>query len=98
MAKQKSSTDVKSISQIIALDEFKDIREIAESYDVVEEFYTIFPELKKIAVPKKVEDKVLYIKVENSVWKSELFLYRKQITEKINKFFNKQILKTIKLI
>jgi hypothetical protein len=98
MVKQKPSTDIKSISQIIAQEEFKDIREIAESYNVIEEFYTIFPELKKIATPKKVEDRVLFIKVENSVWKSELFLYRKQITEKINRFFNKQILKTIKLI
>lgn len=98
MVKQKLSTDIKSISQIIEQEEFKNLREIAESYEVVEEFYTIYPELKEIAVPKKVEDGVLFLKVENSVWKSELFLYRKQITEKINNFFNKQILKTIKLI
>ncbi|MEG8946687.1 DUF721 domain-containing protein [Rosettibacter firmus] len=99
MGKRKSLISFKSISDIIQTEkEFEKIREIAENYNVVEEFDNIFPELKEIAKAKKVDKQTLYLKVENAVWKSELNFQKKVLINKINKFFGKEVIKTIKFL
>jgi predicted nucleic acid-binding Zn ribbon protein len=47
---------------------------------------------------KKVENKALYVKVEDSIWKNELKLNQKNILNNINAHFKEQIVNTIKFI
>jgi len=46
----------------------------------------------------EIEKRSLFIKVENSVWRNELNLQRRIIIEKINKYFDKDVVQTIKFI
>ena len=96
MGKQRTHSKFKSISDVIEGEkEFEDIRRAAKNYSVVDEFSKIFPEIKSITEAVKVNKSVLYLKVENSVWKSELNLKKNLMVEKINKYFNEKIISTI---
>lgn len=89
----------KSITDIIKSDDaFEEVRKISKDYNVVEEFNLIFPDLGKVAQPIKVEKKTLFLKVENSVWRSELNFKQKIIIEKINKYFNEQLIKSVRFV
>lgn len=89
----------KSIAEIISGDEaLKNIRELVKKADVVEKFEIIFPDLKKIARAVKVEKNVLYLSVENSVWRSELKFKQKIIIDKINAYFKETIIKSVKFL
>jgi hypothetical protein len=72
------------------------IRKIIKQSDVVIEFYKIFPELKKVVKPLKVEKKVLFISVENSILRSELKFQEGLIVSKVNKYFNEERIKAIR--
>jgi hypothetical protein len=99
MAKYHSRSSFKSLSEIINEEkQFSNLRETTKNYDVVEKFEIIFPELKIIAQAKKIEKKVLFLKVENSVWKSELNLRKNIIAERLNKAFGEELIKTIKFL
>ena len=63
------------------------IKKIINESDVVREFNKIFPDFEKVVVPLKVEKKILFLKVENPAWRSELKFKENQIVEKINKYF-----------
>ncbi|MFH1197954.1 MAG: DUF721 domain-containing protein [bacterium] len=76
--------------------EFEKMRHAIEEYDVVEKFKEIFPDLKSVAKPVKAEKATLFLRVENSVWRSELNIRRSLMIEKINKFFSKKIITAIK--
>ena len=89
----------KSISQIISGEKnFEEIRTVAKNFKIVEEFEKIFPDLVMVAKPVKAVKKVLYIKTENSVWRSELNLRQKLLIEKINDYFKEEVIKSIKFI
>jgi len=72
------------------------VRRIVKASDVVIDFDKIFPRLKKIAVPQKVDKMFLKLKVSNSVWRSELKFKEREIVERINKFYNEERIKGIK--
>ena len=89
----------KSITEIIKSDKaFEEVRKISKDYNVVEEFNAIFPDLGKVAQAVKVEKKTLYLKVENSVWRSELNFRQKIMIDKINNHFNEQIIKSVRFV
>lgn len=99
MARWKSNSGFKSLTEVIDDNkEFENLRETVKNYNIVEEFSKIFPELLQITQAVKVEKKVLFLRVENSVWKSELNFQKNIIAEKINKYFNKQVIKTIRFL
>ena len=99
MARQQSLSSFKSIDQILNNEtEFSNLRETVKNYSIVDEFEKIFPELKSITQAVKVEKQVLFLRVENSVWKSELNFRKNLITEKINKYFGEQVIKTIRFL
>jgi hypothetical protein len=99
MGKRYSRSSFKSVAEVISKEEeFSNLRETVKNYDAAEKFEIIFPELKQIAQAVKVEKKFLFLKVENSVWKSELNLKKNLIAEKINKFFGEEVIKTIKFL
>ena len=99
MAKRLSRSSFKSVSEIISNEKnFSGLRETIKNLDVVEGFEKIFPELKQLAVAVKVEKKVLFLRVENSVWKSELNLRKNLLIEKVNRFFGEEVIKSIRFL
>jgi hypothetical protein len=99
MALQRTLSGFKSINDVfVSGKEFEKIRETVKNYSVVEGFQIIFPELSKIAQAIRLEKKTLFLRVENSVWKSELNFQKALLIEKINKHFNEQVIKTVKFI
>lgn len=89
----------KSIPDVIKKEKaFTAVRKKALEYDITSGFNEIFPELKTIAKAVKVEKEILYLRVENSVWRSELNLKRNQIVEKVNKHFDSKVIKNIKFV
>ena len=99
MGKRYSRSGFKSISEVIEKEkEFSGLRETVKNYDVAGEFEKIFPELKPIAKAVKVEKKLLFLKVDNSVWKSELNFQKSLMVEKINKHFKNEVIKSIKFL
>ena len=76
----------------------KKIRNIVNESSVVTEFNKIFPEFKTWVIPLKVEKKRLFLKVENPAWRNELKFKEEEIIRKINKKFNKEIIKWLKFI
>ncbi len=99
MGKRYSHSGIKSISEVIDKEnEFSSLREIVKNYDITEEFVRIFPELKLIAQAVKADKKILFLKVENSVWKSELNFMKNVMIEKINKYYKNEVIKSIKFL
>jgi hypothetical protein len=100
MVKQRTSTKkFKSLTEIIETDkEFEKLKESLKRFDVVNEFENIFPELTLIAKAIKVDKQTLFLKVDNSVWKSELNLQKNILIKKINNYFKEEIIKTIKFL
>ena len=76
--------------------EFDGLRKKIKETEVVEIFIEIFPDLGKVAKALKVDKKTLFLKVENSVWRSELKFSESVIVEKINTFFKEERIKYIK--
>jgi hypothetical protein len=90
---------IKSVFDVIAEEkEFEKFRRAAKNFDVVEKFGEIFPDIISIAKPVKVEKNILYLHVDNSVWRSELNLRQKLIAERVNAFFKEDIIKSVKFI
>jgi hypothetical protein len=89
----------KNLNEILSGEkEFDKFRTAISSYEVIERFSEIFPELNKIIVPVKIVKSVLFLRVDNSVWRSELNFRREILIKKINVFFKKEIVKSIKFI
>jgi len=99
MVKQHTHSSFKSLNDIIDQEkDFESIRETIKNYSIVEDFGKIFPELKNIAKVKKVEKGILFLEVENSVWKSELNFQKNKVIEKINNYYKVEVIKTIKFL
>jgi len=99
MAKRRTPDSFKKFSDVFEKEiEFEPLRQTVKNYDVVFEFEKIFPELSSIAKAVKVEKQILYLKVENSVWKSELNFQKARLIEKINNHFRAKALKGIKFL
>lgn len=74
------------------------IREVSLKYKVVEEFLELFPEFKEFVEPVKLNKKVLSLRVENSVMRSELNLRQEALKEKINNHYKKEVVTSIKFV
>lgn len=100
MARRRTSnSSFRSIDEILDKEnEFEKLRESLKNYNIADEFEKIFPELKVIAKAIKVEKQVLFLKVENSVWKSELNFQKTLLMEKVNRYFNDVVIKSIKFL
>lgn len=90
---------IKSIGEIFSADPaFAKIRNVLEQSDIVIEFEKIFPDLGKIAKAVKAEKNILYLRVENAAWRSELKYKEKILIDKINKYFNSERVKAVKFV
>ena len=74
------------------------VREIVDSADVIVQFYDVFPNLEKVAIPQSCEKKVLKLKIENPAWRNELKFMETDIIEKINNHFNEKRINQIRFI
>ncbi|MEI7810841.1 MAG: DUF721 domain-containing protein [Ignavibacteria bacterium] len=91
--------DIKSFSDVFNNDEsLSKLRIFVQQTDVVQKFTELFPDLRKIAKAVKLEKKVLYLSIENSVWRSELKFKQKIIIDRINEHFKSELVKYIKFI
>lgn len=91
--------DFKSLSEIINKEKaFSKIRTITRENDILADFVKIFPELSEVAKPVKIVKSIIYLRVENSVWRSELNFNQKIMIEKINNHYKEEIIKNIKFI
>ncbi len=89
----------KSISEIIHREKaFSKVIEKSRQQEVIDKFYVIFPELKKIAEVIRVDKEILFLRVENSVWRSELNLNRASLINKLNNQLEDKVINKIKFI
>jgi len=89
----------KSISEIIHKEKvFNKVIEKSRQQEVIDKFYVIFPELKKIAEVIRVDKETLFLRVENSVWRSELNLNRESLMNKLNNQLENKVISKIKFI
>ena len=91
------SKNITSVSDMIAkfLDD-SPIGKKIKNYQVIEQWNEIVgDQISKISVPDKIENHVLRVKVNSSVWRHELSLRKKEIIDKINSTFKEEIVKDI---
>lgn len=87
----------RSVSQIIANEpSLKKVRELLRNDEIMHKFFEIFPDLKNHVHPDKVTKGTLYIKVDNSVLRSELKFHDNEMLSKINEFFHEERIKKIR--
>ncbi len=72
------------------------VRNLVKQSEVVEKFFSVFPEMAKVVKPVKVNRKTLILKVESSVLRSELKFNEALIVEKVNKFFNEKRISSVR--
>ncbi|MGD8779869.1 MAG: DUF721 domain-containing protein [Ignavibacteria bacterium] len=90
-------SEFRRVSEIISKEkEFKIFRKSAKEYEVMNIFYDVFPELKKVVKVKKIKDGILTLIVENSVWRSELKFRQNSILEKLNCYINSEVVNKIR--
>jgi hypothetical protein len=77
---------------------FSNLRNVIKAADVVEKFFSIFPNLSKVVEPVKVEKKILFLKAENAAMRNELKFNEYILAEKINNYFKEVRVKSIKFI
>lgn len=86
-----------SISEIINKEPgLEKLRKVIKQQNVISGFYKVFPDLKKIAAPVKIEKKILHLKVSNAAWRSELKFNQQTIIDKINSFYGEDIITAVK--
>jgi len=91
--------DFVKLSEIInTKPEFEGLKKRLKETEVVFRFLEIFPDLGKVAKALKVDKKTLFLKVENSVWRSELKFSESDIVEKINSFFKEERIRYLKFL
>lgn len=89
--------NIKSIAEIFKTHPGLDsVRKTIKQYDVIIDFFKIFPEMKKVVRPIKVEKKILFISVENSILRSELRFREGLLVEKVNRYFSENLIKGIR--
>jgi len=74
------------------------IRDVVKRSDVIGKFYVVFPEMEKVVEAVSINKKVLLLRVENSVLRSELKLNESLMVERINRYFNEERVKSIRFI
>lgn len=89
----------RSISDVLFKErEFSKIVAKAKEEEIVTKFSEIFPELNAIAKAIKFNRNILFLRVENSVWRSELNLKQQAMISKIKKQFSNIHIEKIKFI
>jgi hypothetical protein len=87
----------KSIKEVFNTDpDLRNIKLTVEENDVINDFEKIFPDLKKIVKPQKLEHGTITLRVENAAWRTELKFKETEIINKINSFYKENRIRKIK--
>jgi hypothetical protein len=87
----------KSLSDVISKDAaFSKFRHSVKENNVVVEFENIFPKLSKTVTASNVNKGILYLIVDNSVLKNEIYINKNLMIEKINNHFSQQLIVDVK--
>jgi hypothetical protein len=87
----------KSLTEVIESEEaFQNFKKSVKENNVVNEFSKIFPDLTKTVIPNNVQKGVLYLSIENSVLRNEIYIRKNLMIEKINNHFNQQLIVDVK--
>ena len=90
-------SEFKSLTDVIAKDKgFSKFRHAVKENDVVVEFENIFPKLSKTVTSSNVNKGTLYLIVDNSVLRNEIYLNKNLMIEKINNHFSQQLIVDVK--
>ncbi|MCE1190095.1 MAG: DUF721 domain-containing protein [Ignavibacteria bacterium] len=85
------------LGSILQVDpEWRKLREMVSSQEVVDKFFEICPQFIGHVVPIKMQKQVLTLAVENAVLRSEIKFHEQELIQKINEFFNDQRIDKIK--
>jgi len=77
----------RSITDVINRDDgFLKFRQKVTETDILLKFSEIIPELSKTVIARKVNKGTLFLEVENSVLKSELFQNQNLVINKVNNY------------
>ena len=74
------------------------LRNSLKQSEVINSFYEIFPNFKKVVLVIKVEKKTLFLSTESSAWKSELKFMDMLIIKKINDHFKEERIKWVRFV
>lgn len=81
----------KSLKEIIeSTPELKNIKQLVEDGDVVNDFNKIFPELRSLVKAVRCTKQILTLKSDNPTVRNELKFREKEIIEKINSFYKQE--------
>lgn len=81
----------KSLKEIIeSTPELKNIKQLVEDGDVVNDFNKIFPELSSLVKAIKCAKQTLTLKSDNPTVRNELKFREKEIIDKINSFYKQE--------
>lgn len=56
------------------------------------------PHIAKFTRIKSITNKILFIEIESSSWRNELFMLREEIKNKINNHFGKELINEIRIL
>lgn len=76
----------------------RSVRNVIKKSDVIIDFNKILPNMDKIVMPVKVVKKALYLKVENSICRSELKFKEQIIISKINNYYKEERINSIRFL
>ena len=89
--------EFKSLADVLQKEKaFSKFRHSVKENNVVTEFENIFPELSKTVEASNINKGILYLMIDNSVLRNELYLKKRLMIEKINNHFNQQIIVDVK--
>ena len=87
----------RSLTDILKKDKaFARFRKSVTEQDVLTEFSEIFPSLRKTVIAQNINKGILYLTVENSVLRNEIYLNKNKLLEKINLHFGEQLVADVK--
>lgn len=88
--------EFKSVADVLKEKDFSKFRHSVKENDVVINFDKIFPELSKTVKSSNINKGILYLMVDNSVLRNELYLKKNLMIEKINNHYKQKIIVDVK--
>lgn len=90
---KKLETALKNLLKNLGIEQTVLENQVVQYYPIV-----VGKRIAEVSQAEKIENGILFIKVINSTWRNELYYYKKDIIQKLNKKIGETIVKEIKFI
>jgi len=90
---KKLEAALKSLIKNLGIEQTVLENQVVQYYPIV-----VGQRIAEVSQAEKIENGILFIKVINSTWRNELYYYKKDIIQKLNKKIGETIVKEIKFI